>query len=178
MGTEIVNFFEEITPQSADQLIGELAERDGAPDGAIKVRMMSPGGDEDAGWAIYDFITNMKSKIDIIGYGQVSSMAVLVLQAARWRALAPHCHLLIHPGEVTPQDSSSSEILALVKNSELLSREYIRVLKTRADQSLKHPGQKIPSFGKFKRWASKETYLTAEQAIKYGLADRLTEKGE
>jgi len=89
----------EINKASAERVIRQLlvleADSDVEP---IKIFIDSPGGDADAGFAIFDMIRFIKSPVYTIGMGLVASAASIVLIAApaKNRFGLPNSHYLIH----------------------------------------------------------------------------------
>jgi ATP-dependent protease ClpP protease subunit len=67
--------------------------------GAITIKLNSEGGDVVAGRAIYDAIRNCKNEVRCIVYGQASSAASFILQAADIRVISDNAYLMLHVGE-------------------------------------------------------------------------------
>ena len=88
----------EIDKESADTIIKQLLVLDGESSEPIKLFINSPGGDVDAGYAIYDMVRFIKAPVTMIGMGLVASAAVLVLLAvpSERRIGLPNSTYLIH----------------------------------------------------------------------------------
>jgi ATP-dependent protease ClpP protease subunit len=66
----------------------------------ITIYMASHGGPIPAGMAMYDIVRSANSYITVKGYGTISSMGTIVMQAADHRVITPYCKFLIHSGSV------------------------------------------------------------------------------
>jgi ATP-dependent Clp protease protease subunit len=128
--------------------------------GLIKILIMSSGGHEGAGWAIFDAIKLCKNKTVIEAYGECQSICALILQAAKKRLLARHCRLMIHDGSLSfsgtiPQMKSSS------KEAVYLTDMYYEALATGSGRSV-HTIKKL---------CNEETFMSAQEAVDFGFAD-------
>ncbi|MFW6208544.1 MAG: ATP-dependent Clp protease proteolytic subunit, partial [Spirochaetota bacterium] len=88
----------EINKELAERVIRQLILLESKSDEPIKVFIDSPGGDADAGFAIYDMMRFIKPEVYIVGMGLVASAAAIILLAApKDRRIAlPNSHYLIH----------------------------------------------------------------------------------
>ena len=68
---------------------------------SILIHLHSPGGDWIHGMAIFDAIKYSSSCINILAYGEVSSMSSVLFQAANKRIMMPSCEFMIHRGFLT-----------------------------------------------------------------------------
>jgi len=66
--------------------------------GEITIKLISDGGSVSIARAIYDLIRGCKNVVRIICYGEVSSSATLILQAADKRIMTPNSKLMLHIG--------------------------------------------------------------------------------
>lgn len=141
-------------------------------DGLINILMNNPGGCVSNGLAIYDAIKCCRNEVKIIVYGQASSMGSIILQAADERVLAPNATVMVHYGEVSLVGhdkmihKESDEIKRIDNLVENIYLEKIRV---------KHPAFKKR---KIKDMLNFNTYLSAEQAVALGLADKILGESE
>ncbi len=133
----------------------------------ITIIMNNPGGEEYHGLAIYDFIRTCSCHITIMVYGQASSMGSWILQAAPERVLAPNALMLLHYGDTGFSGHSKD----FVKCAE----EVKRLNKLMEDAYLERIREKHPKFTRkdLKDKIKYDYYLTAKQAIKLGLADKI-----
>ena len=88
----------EINKPLAERVIRSLILLEERVSGPIKVYIDSPGGDADAGYAIFDMMRFVKPKITMIGMGLVASAAAIIILAAprELRVGLPNSHYLIH----------------------------------------------------------------------------------
>ena len=139
-----------------------LAAKDPSKD--IKLYINSPGGAVTAGFAIYDTIRYVKCDVSTICIGQAASMAALLLAAGTKgkRSALPNSRILIHQVFGGAQGQA---IDVKIQTDELLRvRDQInRVLA-------EHTGQTVKKIGKD---TERDYYMTAEEALAYGLIDRI-----
>lgn len=130
----------------------------------IKIFINSPGGDADAGFAIYDMIRFITPLIKIICAGITASAAVIILLAAekKNRYSLPNARILIHQPS-TGVHGSASDIQ--IEASEILKcREKInKLISQETSQSV----EKVENDTKRNFW------MSAEEALKYGLISRI-----
>jgi len=133
----------------------------------IYVYVNSPGGLITSGLAIYDTMQYVKPPVATICIGQAASMgAVLLAGGAKGKRYAlPHARVLIHQplggaqGQATDIDIQAREILRM--------REEINTIFT------KHTGQDME---KIRQDTDRDFFMTADQALKYGIIDQIVEK--
>ena len=133
----------------------------------IYLYVNSPGGYITSGLAIYDTMQYVKAPIVTMCTGQAASMgAVLLAGGSQGKRYAlPHSRILIHQplggaqGQATDIDIQAREILRM--------REEINKIFT------KHTGQPIE---KIAADTERDFYMTAEQALNYGIIDKIVEK--
>ncbi|MBL7022353.1 ATP-dependent Clp protease proteolytic subunit [Patescibacteria group bacterium] len=130
----------------------------------IKLYINSPGGSVTAGMAIYDTMQYVKSNVSTICVGTASSMAAVLLAsgAKNKRFILPNAEVMLH------QVMGGAEGQAVdIK----IRAEHILRIKDRINNILtKHTGQTI---NKIEKDTDRDYYLTAEEAIKYGIADKI-----
>jgi len=133
----------------------------------IYLYVNSPGGIITSGLAIYDTMQYVKPEVATICIGQAASMgAVLLAGGAKGKRYAlPHARVLIHQplggvqGQATDIDIQAREILRM--------REEINTIFT------KHTGQDME---RIKQDTERDLFMTAEQALRYGIIDQIVEK--
>ena len=139
-----------------------ILEADG--DDPIKVFIDSPGGDADAGYAIFDMLRFIKPEVITIGMGTVASAGALVHLAAKRenRLSLPNAHFLIH--------QPLSGIRGVATEIEIHARELeklrARINKLIADET----GQDVK---KVSGDTDRDYWLNAEEALDYGLISRI-----
>lgn len=155
----------EINKESARRVISRLlalAEED--PSAPIKLFIDSPGGDADAGYAIFDIIRFIKAPVQAICAGLTASAAVIVLLGSpRERRLSlPNARILIHQPS-TGIHGSASDIQ--IEASEILKiREKINRLIA---EETKQPVEKVA------KDMHRNFWMSAKEAQEYGLVSRI-----
>ncbi len=137
------------------------------PDKDITFYVNSPGGVVTAGLAIYDTMNYVKCDIVTLCMGQAASMGALLLAAGTHgkRYALPNSRVLIHQpmggfqGQATDIDIHAQEILRM-------RNDLNRILAF-------HTGQNIR---KIKKDTERDYFMSAEEAKKYGIIDKVLEK--
>ena len=139
------------------------------PDKDIHLYINSPGGSIYAGLAIYDAMQFIRPDVQTICYGIAMSMGSLLLAggAQGKRMALPNSRILIHqPSGGFEGQSSDIEIHA---------REVL-ALRARVDEIYaKHTGQSVE---RVHADMERDRYFTGEEALAYGLVDRVIERRE
>ena len=154
----------EINKRLAERVIKQLILLEEAGDDPIRVFIDSPGGDADAGYAIFDMLRFVKPPVVTIGMGLVASAAAIVLLAApRERRIGlPNSHYLIH--------QPLSGIRGVATEIEIHARE-LEKLRAKINQMIaEETGQ---SLDKVERDTDRDYWLSADEAQEYGLVSRI-----
>lgn len=130
----------------------------------IKLYINSPGGSVTSALALYDTMQHVKANVSTICIGQAASAAAVLLACGSKgkRFALPNSRVLIHQvmGGVEGQQ----------KDVEIQAREMLRI-KNQLNQILaKHTGQSI---SKLEKDTDRDYFLTAEEAKKYGIIDKI-----
>lgn len=167
---QIVILNGEINDDMAEIIIAQLLYLETKEfEGDIQLYINSPGGVITAGLAIYDAMQCIKCSVATICVGQASSMAAILLAAgAKGKRVAfPNARVMIHQPLGGAQGQAS--------DIEIQAKEMSRV-KKRLDEILVYhtgqPGEVI------ERDTDRDFFLTAEEAVDYGLIDRVVRAGE
>ena len=139
------------------------------PNKDIQFYINSPGGEVSAGLMIYDTMQYIKPDVQTICMGMAASMGTfLVAAGAKGKRFAlPNADLMIHQPSGGAQGQATDITIAA---------EYILKLKQRLNRILsEHTGQPIEVI---ERDTDRDTWLSAEQAIEYGLIDKIMNKRE
>lgn len=133
----------------------------------IKLYINSPGGSVTAGLAIYDTMQYVKPDIVTICIGTASSMAAVLLAAGKKgkRFALPNAEILLH------QVMGGAEGQAIdIK----IRAEHILKVKDKINQILaKHTNQPIK---KIERDTDRDFYMSPQEALKYGIIDKVIHK--
>ena len=132
----------------------------------IYLYINSPGGVVTSGMAIYDTMNFIKSDVQTIVIGMAASMAsVLVSSGAKGKRFGlPHSQVLIHQPSGGAQ-GQQTEI-------EIAATEILKTRKMINEILAKNSGQPIE---KINRDTQRDHYLTAHEAVDYGLLDGIME---
>ncbi len=159
----------EVNKQLAERVIRQLIllEEDGQD--PIRVFIDSPGGDADAGYAIFDMMRFVKPPITAIGMGLVASAAAIILLAApRERRFGlPNSHYLIHQ-PMSGTRGVATEIEIHAKELEKLRQRINRLISDETGQPME----------KVEKDTDRDYWMNAEDAIAYGLLSRIVKKRE
>ena len=98
METRTIILSGDVDKELAEKVVTQLLLLEAAGDDPIKIFIDSPGGDVDAGFAIFDMMRFVKPDVYTIGMGLVASAGALILLAApeEHRLAFPNSHYLIH----------------------------------------------------------------------------------
>lgn len=167
--TRTVMVSDEVSKKMAQQVMTQLILLEGESNEDIKVFINSPGGDADAGFAIYDMMRFVKPKIKAICAGVAASAAVIILLGAKRenRFSLPNARVLIHQPS-TGIHGTAADIQ--IEASEILKcREKInRLISVETGQKM----EKVESDTKRNFW------MSAEEALKYGLISKIIQTSD
>ncbi|MDR2674421.1 MAG: ATP-dependent Clp protease proteolytic subunit [Opitutaceae bacterium] len=160
----------EVTDASAKDITEKLLYLEAtAPGREITFCINSPGGSVTAGLAIYDTMKLISSPITVVVTGMAASMGSILLCGAPKgrRLLYPHARVLIHQPLISGRFiGPATDINIQAQEMEKVRAELNKIL---ADSS----GQPLERINKD---TDRDFYLNAEEAIAYGLADKIVEK--
>lgn len=139
------------------------------PEKDISLFVNSPGGVVTAGMAIYDTMQFIKPDVATFVLGQACSMGSLLAQAGAEgkRHMLPHARHMIHQpsggagGQATDMEIQVKEILKMKK---ILTEIYV-----------KH-NSKAKTFDQLAADMERDKFMSAEEALEYGLIDKIVEK--
>ncbi|MDD3179772.1 MAG: ATP-dependent Clp protease proteolytic subunit [Opitutaceae bacterium] len=159
-----------VTDQAAKDLCEKLLYLEAtAPGKDITFYMNTPGGSITAGMAIYDTIRLISSPVTIVVTGMAASMGSILLSAAKKgrRLVYPHARVLIHQPLITGRMvGPATDINIQAKEMEKLRVELNHILAEASGQPIE----------KIAKDSDRDFYLNAQEAIDYGLADRILDK--
>ena len=139
------------------------------PDKDIHLYINSPGGVVTAGMAIYDTMQYIRPDVSTICIGSCASMAaVLLTSGAKGKRFAlPHSNVMIHQ-PLGGVEGQATEI-------EIHAREILRLRDELNGILAKHTGQPLDVI---KKDTERDNFMTAENALKYGLIDKILTRNE
>ena len=148
----------------AERLVKQMLLLEADSEQPVKVFIDSPGGDADAGYAIFDMLRFIAPKVITVGMGTVASAAALVhLAASKENRLSlPNAHFLIH--------QPLSGIRGVATEIEIHARE-LEKLRDRINRLIAlETGQELE---KVSEDTDRDYWLNAEEALGYGLISRI-----
>jgi len=144
----------------------------------ILIHMKTCGGFVEEGLAIYDALEQCPCEIRILSYTHARSMSSYILQAADWRALMPRSHFLFHRGTFGMEDRVTAVEKAIDwgKSQEpVLMDIYVNRMKQEGIFKSWKKSRIIKMMEKCMR-DDMDVYLTAKEAVDWGLADEVLDK--
>jgi len=154
----------DINKSLAERIIRQLILLEDSSEEPIRVFVDSPGGDADAGFAIFDMLRFIKPQVYVIGMGLVASAAAIVLIAApkQNRLGLPNSHYLIHQ-PLSGVRGVATEIEIHARELEKLRRKINQLIAEETGQSL----------DKVEKDTDRDYWMNAEEAAAYGLIARI-----
>ena len=139
------------------------------PDKDIHLYVNTPGGTVNSGLAIYDTMQFIRPDVSTVCIGQAASMGAVILAggAADKRFALPHSRIMIHQpwggfqGQATDVDIHAREILEM--------RERLNQILSR------HTGRELEVV---KEDTERDKFMGGDQAVKYGIIDKVIESRE
>ena len=133
------------------------------PEKEISLYINSPGGSFTALTAIYDTMRYIKPDIQTVCLGQAASAAALLLAAGtKGKRLAlPNSRILIHQPATEGGYGQSSDL-------EIQAKEIMRIRELMENMLAADTGQSVT---KVSRDIERDKYLTAQEAVEYGIVD-------
>jgi ATP-dependent Clp protease protease subunit len=158
----------EVNDHTANLIVAQMLFLESEnPDKDIHFYINSPGGSVTAGMAIYDTMQFIKPHVSTLCIGQAASMGAFLLSAGEKgkRFALPNSRVMIHQplggfrGQASDIEIHAKEILYLKKRlNELLAQ---------------HTGQSVETI---ERDTDRDNFLSAPDAVKYGLVDQMLDK--
>jgi ATP-dependent Clp protease protease subunit len=135
----------------------------------IKAFINSPGGDADAGFAIYDMMRFIRPKVKAICAGITASAAVIILLGASKenRYSLPNARILIH--------QPSTGVMGTAADIQIEAGEIIKFRDKINRLIAQETGQSIE---KVENDTRRNFWMTGEEALKYGLVSKIVKSRE
>ena len=156
-----------IDDQIANLVVAQLLHLESQdPDKDISIYVNSPGGSIYSGLAIYDTMQFVKPQIQTICIGVAMSMGSLLLAAGQKgkRFALPNSRILIHQPSAGFEGQST--------DIEIHAREILNIRKRIDEIYAFHTGQ---TFDQVHHDMERDRFFKADQAVEYGLIDRVIE---
>ncbi|OHD75269.1 MAG: ATP-dependent Clp protease proteolytic subunit [Spirochaetes bacterium RBG_16_67_19] len=159
----------EVNKTLAERVIRQLILLEAENEEPIRVFIDSPGGDADAGYAIFDMMRFVKPQVTTIGMGLVASAgAIIMLAAPKERRLGlPNSHYLIHQ-PLSGMRGVATEIEIHARELDRLRRRINKLIAEETGQPLE----------KVEKDTDRDYWMGAEEAQSYGLIARIVSRRE
>lgn len=163
----IILLSSEINDEVASSIVAQLLYLDSLNHDDISIYINSPGGSITSGMAIFDTMNFVESDVSTICLGMAASMGAFLLSCGKKgkRYILPHAEVMIHQplggaeGQATEIKIAAERILKL---KEILNK----ILAENTNQTLE----------KIANDTERDHFLTAEEALKYGIVDKIIDK--
>jgi ATP-dependent Clp protease protease subunit len=154
----------EINKDLAERTIRQLLLLEDMGGDPIRIFIDSPGGDADAGYAIFDMIRFVKPDVWTIGMGLVASAAAIIQLASpkERRVGLPNSHYLIH--------QPLSGIRGVATDIEIHARELDK-LRDRINRLIAE--ETGIAFAQVEKDTDRDFWMNAEESMKYGLISKV-----
>lgn len=168
LNERIVFLGEPIDDAVANTVVAQLLHLESVdPDKDISLYINSPGGSVSAGLAIYDTMQYIKCDVSTICLGMAASMGAFLLAAGTKgkRMALPNAEIMIHQPSAGTQGQITDMALHL-KRLEVVKRRMNRILAANTGRSVEEVTADC----------ERDNFMTAEEALQYGLIDKVIEK--
>ena len=134
------------------------------PEKDIMLYINSPGGSVTGGFAIYDTMQHIRADVSTICLGQAASMGAFLLSSgAKGKRLAlPHSRVLIHQ----PLGGAQGQATDI----EIQAKQILRIKATLNEILAENTGKPLEIIEKD---TDRDNYMTAQEALDYGLIDKI-----
>jgi ATP-dependent Clp protease protease subunit len=159
----------EIKKDLAERTIRQLLLLEDENDKPIRIFIDSPGGDADAGFAVFDMIRFVTPPVWTIGMGLVASAAAIIQLAAPKdrRVGLPNSHYLIH--------QPLSGIRGVATDIEIHARELEKLREKINRLIADETGTELSQVEKD---TDRDFWMNAEEAVRYGLISKIIQRRE
>jgi ATP-dependent Clp protease protease subunit len=165
LGHRVIFLGRPVDADTANLIVAQLIHLESEdPEKDISLYINSPGGEMSSMMAIYDTMQHVRPEVMTACIGMAASAAALILAAGApgKRYVLPHARVLIHQPHLTGGlEGQASDI-------EIHAREIVRQKEEMTAILARHTGQTPETIAAD---TDRDRWLTAEQAVEYGLVD-------
>ena len=168
LNDRIIILSEEINDTTASLVVAQMLFLEAQdPDKDISLYINSPGGSVTAGMAIYDTMNFVKCDVSTICIGMAASMGAFLLSSGTKgkRFALPHSEIMIHQ----PLGGARGQATDI----QIQAEQILRVKRTLNEILAENTGKPIKTIEKD---TDRDNYMTAQQALEYGLIDKIIAK--
>lgn len=161
----IIFLSEEVNDVTASLVVAQLLFLEAeAPDKDINFYINSPGGSVTSGMAIYDTMRYIKSDVSTICVGIAASMGAFLLAGGHKgkRFALPNAEILIHQ----PMGGTRGQAIDIQIHAEHILRTKLKMNQILSENTGR-------SLEEITRDTDRDNYMTAEEALDYGIIDRI-----
>ena len=159
----------EINDNTSNMIVAELLYLDSLSNDDISIYINSPGGSITSGMAIYDTMNFIKSDVSTICMGMAASMGAFLLSCGKKgkRYALPNSEVMIHQ-PLGGAEGQATEIKIAAERI-LKSRKKINeILASNCNQKIE----------RIEKDTERDHFMDADEALKYGLVDKIIDKKE
>lgn len=170
LNDRIIFLSDEVNDTTASLVVAQMLFLEAQdPTKDISFYINSPGGSVTAGMAIYDTMQYIKCDVSTICIGMAASMGAFLLAAGTKgkRIALPHSEIMIHQ----PLGGAQGQASDIKIRAELILRTRDMLNKILSEKT----GQPIE---RIEKDTDRDNFMTAEQALEYGIIDRIITKHE
>ena len=168
LNDRIIMLSDEVNDVTASLIVAQLLYLEGQdPEKDINLYINSPGGSVSAGLAIFDTMQYIKCDVSTTCMGMAASMGAFLLTAgARGKRFAlPNAEIMIHQ----PLGGTQGQATDIIIHADHIARTRSNLNRILAERT----GQPIDIIA---RDTERDNFMTAEQALEYGLIDKVLDK--
>ena len=168
LNDRIIFLSDEVNDATASLVVAQMLFLEGQdPDKDIAFYINSPGGSVTAGMAIYDTMNFIKCDVSTICIGMAASMGAFLLSSGTKgkRFALPNSEIMIHQ----PLGGARGQATDIKIQADLILRTRERLNRILASNTGK-------SIDEIARDTERDNYMTAEEALSYGLVDKILDK--
>ncbi len=168
LNDRIIMLSEEVNDTTASLIVAQLLYLEAQdPDKDIQFYINSPGGSVTAGLAIYDTMQYIKADVSTICIGMAASMGAFLLSAGTKgkRIALPNAEIMIHQ----PSGGSQGQATEI----QIQAEQILKIRKQLNEILAANTGRSVEEI---QRDTERDHYMTAQEAMEYGLIDKVIYK--